>query len=108
MVNAINLERERHVYGGDKDSIMALELERRKIATQLESGVALDHEGTQFLERHETIDWLIAKTQARNLKELQIKFDRLLEATAFDAQATLEGAILRGLKEDLKRMTGRL
>ncbi len=91
----------------DKRCVTELESERRNIAMQLDAGAAPDDEVTQLLDRHEMIDWLIAKTPACDLKELEVKFGRLLEATAFDerdATASLEGAIMIGLRQDLARM----
>ncbi len=94
----------------DKRCVTELESERRKIATQLEAGGISGRVAARLLDRHETIDWLIAKTPARDLKELEVKFGRLLEATAFDerdATASLEAAIMTGLRQDLARMAGR-
>jgi hypothetical protein len=95
------------VNGRDNDSILALEAERSALFAQIEAGGLPECDVERLLVRHEALDWLIAKTPARDLEELEIKFDRLLEATAFDeqdAQATLEGAVMIGLRQDLARM----
>jgi hypothetical protein len=101
MVEVMNVDKR-------KRSVSKLESERSNIAMQLEENGLAEVEAAPLLEQHEALDWLIARTPARDLTELKIKLDRLSaliyplnEPMPFDC---IEHTLIKHIKRNIQSL----
>lgn len=87
-------------------SIAQLDFARRALEAKLAHGKCDDKAQEITIQRIEAIELALAHTPAADLKELSLKFERLLAALALDTDdyISLEAVIAAAMREDFRRL----